>query len=81
MQPDLNTIRDYILITILNNSTDPIAADQDLLLSGLLDSMSIFKLVAWLEETYSIKIPPEDVLIEHLGSLEQIVNFINKKLA
>lgn len=76
MQTNENTIRDYIQITILNNSPDHIEEDQDLLLSGLLDSLSVIKLVAWLESIHDIKIPPEDVLIEHFGTLSDIVSYL-----
>lgn len=80
MKADLDTIRDYIQSTILHNSTDPIGADQDLLLSGLLDSLSIIRLVAWLETTHAISIPPEDVLVEHFGTLTQIVQYLDGRL-
>ena len=81
MQTNENTIRDYIQITILNNSPDHIEEDQDLLLSGLLDSLSVIKLVAWLESIHDIKIPPEDVLIEHFGTLSDIVSYLATRKA
>jgi len=76
MQTDINSIRDYIQNTILNHSPEPIGDDQDLLLSGILDSLSVMRLVAWLEKTYAIKIPPEDILVEHFGSLTQIEKYL-----
>ena len=81
MKTNENTIRDYIQITILNNSPDHIEEDQDLLLSGLLDSLSVIKLVAWLESIHDIKIPPEDVLIEHFGTLSDIVSYLATRKA
>lgn len=79
MYPDINTLRDHIQKTILNNADQPIAADQDLLLSGLLDSLSVIRLIAWLESQCQLKIPPEDVLVEHFGSLNQIMDYLKTR--
>lgn len=79
MQPDIDRIRDYIQETILNHSPEAIADDQDLLLSGILDSLSVMRLVAWLEKECEIKIPPEDILVEHFGSLKQIASYLSSR--
>ncbi|MFK7889529.1 MAG: phosphopantetheine-binding protein [Granulosicoccus sp.] len=80
MQPDTTVIREYIQGTILNDTAESITDDQDLLLSGLLDSMSVIRLVTWLEGTFAIKIPPEDVLVENFGSLNQMVAYMQQRL-
>ena len=77
--PEISTIREFIQSSILNNSSDPIGDDQDLLLSGLLDSLSVVRLVTWLEKQCGIKIPPEDILVEHFGSLDQIVAYMQTR--
>ena len=79
MTPELNTIRVHIQTSILNKSTDPIEPDQDLLLSGLLDSLNVVRLVAWLETCCGFSIPPEDVLIEHFGTLNCIVAYLHTR--
>ena len=79
MLPTLDDLRHYIQTTILNHSTDPIEDDQDLLLSGLLDSLNVIRLVTWLEQSCGIAIPPEDVLVEHFGSLNQIIDYLSKR--
>lgn len=79
MPPNLDTIRDHICNDILNDNQLSIEADQDLLLSGLLDSLSVIRLVAWLEQQCQFSIPAEDVLVEHFGSLQQIVSYIGTR--
>lgn len=79
MPPDLDAIRTYIQTSILAHSTDPIEDDQDLLLSGLLDSLNVVRLVTWLESVCDITIPPEDVLVEHFGSLNKIIAYLNAR--
>ena len=81
MPINLDQIRSFIQVDILNDPEVNIADDQDLLLSGLLDSLNILKLVNYLEKQCNITIPPEDVLIEHFGSLAQIHSYLSGRAA
>jgi acyl carrier protein len=74
-----DSIRSFIVTSLLSG-TD-IADDDDLLLSGLLDSMSVMRLVLHLETEFRIKIPPEDVVIEHFTSVETITAYLEGKMA
>ncbi len=81
MFPDIDTVRQYIQTTILNDPDNIIEKDQDLLLSGLLDSLSVVKLVAWLEKECELSIPAEDVLVENFGTLTSIETYLNNRSA
>lgn len=81
MLPNIDAIRVHIQHDILNDPQQMISDDQDLLLSGLLDSLSVIRLVAWLEKQYNCAIPAEDVLVEHFGSLQQIQDYLQKRIA
>jgi len=72
-------IRGYISDALLSGVS--ISDEDDLLLSGLLDSMSVIRLVLHLETEFSIKIPPEDVIIEHFTSVEAITTYLESKVA
>ncbi len=74
--PDINSIREHIVTELLNDTSICIEPDQDLLLSGMLDSLSVMRLVAWLEAQSSISIPAGDIVLEHFGSLEQINTYL-----
>ncbi|MBF9033472.1 acyl carrier protein [Rhodobacterales bacterium HKCCE2091] len=50
----------------------PVAADEDLLLSGLLDSLAVMSLVAEVERLSGRPVPPTDVLVENFASLDAI---------
>lgn len=80
MTPNISDIRQHILTDILNDSSLELAAEQDLLLSGMLDSISVMRLISWLENNYHISVPAEDVLIEHFGSLNQIKQYLDTRL-
>jgi acyl carrier protein len=63
-------IKDYVISELLSGKD--ISENDDLLLSGLVDSLGVMRLVTHLEQQYSIKIPPEDVTIEHFMNIEAI---------
>lgn len=76
----LATIHQFIVEELLEDAFASIEPTEDLLLSGFLDSMNVLRLVAYLEEKSSLSIPPEDVTLEHFGTLENIHTYINSDL-
>ena len=70
------TILTHIKNEILNNPDDDLTSDEDLLSSGLIDSLGVMSLIGFLEETYGVKIPPEDMTIENFISAEAIENYL-----
>ncbi|MEM7044297.1 MAG: acyl carrier protein [Pseudomonadota bacterium] len=73
------SIRRFISDQLLSGTA--IADDDDLLLSGLLDSMSVMRLVAHLEKAFGVKIPPQDVVIENFTSVDTITAYLEGKEA
>lgn len=71
----------YISNDLLNQRDLSIADDEDLLGSGLLDSLSVMSLVHFMEETFAIEIPAEDVVIEHFMTLSAIEAYVERRRA
>ncbi|MBX2882799.1 MAG: hypothetical protein KTR32_22810 [Granulosicoccus sp.] len=69
-------IEKYLATEILKEPERRIEANQDLLLSGLLDSLSVVRLVNFIEESCAISIPPEDVVVENFGTINNILAYI-----
>ncbi len=60
-------------------SLDPsveIVADTDLLLTGLVDSLGVVDIVAWIEDRTDLIIDPGDIVIENFQTVEQMVRFV-----
>lgn len=74
--PSKDAIRRYILGEILKTPDAELTDEQDLLLTGLLDSLSVMRLVGHIETQAEISIPPEDLLPENFGSLQQIESYL-----
>lgn len=69
----------YIQKEILQTEDDPITSDEDLLTTGLLDSMAAMRLVGFLEEQFELTIPPEDMVIEHFMTVDNMVEYLEER--
>ena len=56
-----------------------LSPEDDLLGSGLLDSMGVMRLVGFVEENFNIKIPPEDIVIENFMDVKAITNYVESQ--
>lgn len=76
----VNTIIAYIANTLASESLDDnLEAEDDLLGSGILDSMGMMKLIAFIENEYDLKVAPDEMVIENFMTVENIVEYINTK--
>jgi len=75
------TIRNFIIESfIIDGNPNQLDNDQSLLESGIIDSTGILELVSFIEEHYEVKIEDEELVPDHLDSVNNVVKFINKKL-
>ena len=73
-------ILDFILHELLNGEqADELEFDTNLLVSGLVDSLGLVRLLAHLQEQLSITIPPEDVTIENFISIDVMEPYLNTR--
>lgn len=70
-----NKILDYIKTEILAD-TQSVSGDQDLLTTGMIDSIGVMRLIVFLEKEFAQQIPPQDVTLENFGSVNAIVEYI-----
>jgi len=73
----IDTVRSIVRDEILNNPDLDIGSDEDLLLTEILNSLSVTLLVARLEKIYEIDVPPEDVTLENFGTLANIADYVD----
>lgn len=70
----------YITEDLINDPDfGTLETDEDLLGSGLLDSLGMMRLVGFIENTYGIKVPTEDLTMENFMSVETIEKYVNSK--
>ena len=69
----------YIQNNLLSGKGEiELSPEDDLLASGLIDSMGVMRLVGFVEETFKIKIPPEDIVIENFMDVKAITNYVER---
>ena len=69
----------YIATDLLNEADRVIGADEDLLASGLLDSLGVMSLIHFVEQDLRIDVPAEDVVIENFESLRAIDAYLRRR--
>jgi acyl carrier protein len=73
-----DAIRSFIVQELLDGKS--VADSEDLLLSGLLDSLGVMRLVAFLEMDLETSVPPEDVTIENFSSIDTLGAYIEQRV-
>lgn len=70
-------INTYISRELVSNpELLPLHDDTPLIASKILDSLSILKLVMFLEEQFGIEVDPEDVVPEHFETVDAICGLL-----
>lgn len=65
-------------------SLDPsetITPETDLLLTGLVDSLGVVQIVAWMEDRLGIEIEPVDVVLENFQTVDRMLAFVTRSRA
>jgi len=67
----------YILSDVLlDSSQTELAADDDLLEDGLVDSLGVMRLIAFIDDEFGFAVPPEDVTVDSFMSVSAIVTYL-----
>ncbi len=70
----------YICEVLLNNELESgLSPQDDLLGSGILDSLGMMKLILFIEQKYNITVPPQDMIIENFMTVSHITNYLTNK--
>ena len=61
-------------------ATKNVGNNESLLNNGLIDSLGILEVVAFLEKEFGFTVSDEDLLPENFGSVHSLSNFVGQKL-
>jgi acyl carrier protein len=73
-------IKKFVLANLLFGDGADLRDDTSLLDSGTVDSTGVLEIIMFLEDTYKIKVEPEETVPENLDSIERISEFLTRKL-
>jgi acyl carrier protein len=73
---DLSPVQKFINSELLYREDQAIDHSMNLIENGVIDSMTLLRLVSFLETQYGIEIPDEDIVPDNFRSLESIQAFL-----
>jgi acyl carrier protein len=75
-QNDLSSIKTFIRTELIYDDEKDFDESTNLIERGIVDSMSLVRLISFLEENYNILIQDEDIVPENFSSLNTIASFL-----
>ena len=75
------TVREFIAENFLFRADADVSDDQSLLDSGVIDSTGVLELIAFLEQTYGIRVADEEIVPDNLDSIDNMTRYLSTKLA
>ena len=73
-------VRNLVLEAAAMKGLKVITDDESLLQNGAIDSMSMYRMIAFLEDTFSLLIADDEMVPENFESINRIESFVTAKL-
>ena len=84
MISDTHQLKESITTFVMNNFTrarsESFSASTNLLESGIIDSLGLLTIIAYLEEAFDIRVCDEEVVTENFGSVDAMVAYLSRKV-
>jgi acyl carrier protein len=72
-------VHNFITSEMIQRSLEvPLGNDEQLVESGIIDSMGVMTLLSFLEDKFSIQIAGEDLMPENFSSINTISNLVER---
>jgi acyl carrier protein len=72
-------VREFVMKIAVRRGVQSVADDDSLTAAGVLDSLGIFRLVTFLEETFAVGVSDEEITSENFQSINAIQEFVSAK--
>jgi acyl carrier protein len=74
-------IRHFVMESAQGKGVKEVGDNDSLTESGVIDSLGIFRLVSFLEETLGVHIGDDEIIQDNFRSIADIEQFVNSKLS
>lgn len=71
-------LKKYIETQLLSNGSR-VNFDEDLLMSGIINSLDVIRLVSFAQEEFNIEVPAADVVIENFRTIDALAIYIQSR--
>lgn len=72
------TLLEFIRTELLDDMDD-IEMDENLLADGMVDSLGMVRMMGFLEQTFNVSVPPEDMTIQNFRTVERVVAYLAER--
>ena len=73
-------LRDFIIRNFLFGDADRLSGDSvSLLESGIMDSLGVMELVAFIEAELGLSVPDADLIPQNLDSVDNLVAYVGRR--
>lgn len=72
-------IINYIRTEISSDPTEAIGIDEDLFAGGIVDSIGMIKLIAYLQEQFHVLVSSEEMTVENFMTVQHMIDFLSEK--
>ena len=76
-----NALAEFVRNELLHGRKVALTNDADLLGAGIVDSLGILRLVAFIEDRFGVKVPDEDVVFENFQSIGAMAGYLSQRQA
>jgi acyl carrier protein len=73
-------IREFIVKNLYYAEDNPIADEDSFLETGVVDSMGVMELVAFVQSEFGVEVAQQEIVVENFDSVRKLANFVRKKL-
>ncbi len=73
-------IREFILKNLYYAEDNTIADEDSFLETGVVDSMGVMELVAFIQSEFGVEVAQNEIVVENFDSIRKLSNFVRRKL-
>ncbi|MER7274849.1 acyl carrier protein [Dactylosporangium sp. CA-052675] len=78
-QKIVDTITEHLRTVLTDVGDGPIAEDRDLRDFAGFDSLGILETLVWLESTFSVTIPDEELVVDDFAAVGKMADYVQSK--
>lgn len=72
-------IKQFVMHDLLRGKREAIGVDESLISAGLLDSLTLLQLIAFVEDEYNMTISDEEMVAENFETIRSIKMLVERK--
>ena len=73
-------IREFIVKNLYYAEDNPIADEDSFLETGVVDSMGVMELVAFIQSEFGVEVAQKEIVVENFDSVRKLANFVRRRL-